>query len=254
MKADSKTLRLFGHWEDVRIQGTDRTYRIYACHPLDRILTIALILAVWAAVFLFFFCRSPKPRGIGVLLRGLGVIYLPAEIGPFIRLFLFWMAIPGVPSITVHGLEHWRQRRILRGELTARQGVLTKIGYSQYRSRGGITKWYRFLLEAKHPRSRKVVREVYKMPEHLFKEFEGRRQIPHACRVELVLLPPEKQKEARSMAFFDGCIDMLSMRVEHIFYLEDLPACCVPVEDLLFVPKRYGKRGAPKPCKRKHGK
>ena len=89
MKADSKTLRLFGHWEDVRIQGTDRTYRIYACHPLDRILTIALILAVWAAVFLFFFCRTPEPRGIGVLLRGLGVIYLPAEIGPFIRLFLF---------------------------------------------------------------------------------------------------------------------------------------------------------------------
>ena len=31
----------------------------------------SLLTAALAAVFLFFFCRSPKPRGIGVLLRGL---------------------------------------------------------------------------------------------------------------------------------------------------------------------------------------
>ena len=127
MNPKLKGLRLFGRWADAPIQGTSRTYRVYASHPLDRLLSVALVLIFWVAMFLHIFCRAPEPGSFGILLRGIGVIYLPGDMGPLIRFFLVWMAIPAVGYVGPHILEHGRQRRILRGELVARQGVLRKI-------------------------------------------------------------------------------------------------------------------------------
>ena len=236
MNPKLKGLRLFGHWADAPIQGTGRTYRLYASHPLDRLLSVALVLIFWVAVFLYVFCRAPRPDSFGLLLRGIGVIYLPRDMGPLIRFFLVWMAIPAVGCVAPHILEHGRQRRILRGELVARQGVLRKIGYTQdlkYRTVTGS----RFLLEVpgKHG---KMIHEVYKMPEWLFKEFKKERR-QRACRVELALLPPKHPRERKHSTDFPGAYtDRLHMRVEHIFYLETLSARCEPVKDFLFVQER----------------
>ena len=236
MNPKLKGLRLFGHWADAPIQGTGRTYRLYASHPLDRLLSVALVLIFWVAVFLYVFCRAPRPDSFGLLLRGIGVIYLPGDMGPLIRFFLVWMAIPAVGCVAPHILEHGRQRRILRGELVARQGVLRKIGYTQdlkYRTVAGS----RFLLEVpgKHG---KMIHEVYKMPERIFQEFKKERE-PRACRVELALLPPRRPRgRKRSTDFPSTYADRLHMRVEHIFYLETLSARCEPVKDFLFVQER----------------
>ena len=237
MNPKLKGLRLFGHWADAPIQGTGRTYRLYASHPLDRLLSIFLVLIFWGAVFLFFFCRNPKPGSFGILLRGIGVIYLPGDMGPFIRLFLAWMAIPAVGYVPPHILEHGRQRRILRGELVARQGVLRKIGYiCDYKYRRTVID-SRFLLEVpgKHG---KMIHEVYKMPEWIFQEFKKERE-QRACRVELALLPPKRPRERKHSTEFPGTYaDRLHMRVEHIFYLETLSARCEPVKDFLFFQER----------------
>lgn len=236
MNPKLKGLRLFGHWADAPIQGTGRTYRLYASHPLDRLLSVALVLIFWVAVFLYVFCRAPRPDSFGLLLRGIGVIYLPRDMGPLIRFFLVWMAIPAVGCVAPHILEHGRQRRILRGELVARQGVLRKIGYTQDLKYRTVTS-SRFLLEVpgKHG---KMIHEVYKMPERIFQEFKKERE-PRACRVELALLPPRRPRgRKRSTDFPSTYADRLHMRVEHIFYLETLSARCEPVKDFLFVQER----------------
>ena len=236
MNPKLKGLRLFGRWADAPIQGTSRTYRLYASHPLDRLLSVALVLIFWVAMFLYIFCRAPEPGSFGILFRGIGVIYLPGDMGPLIRFFLVWMAIPAVGYVGPHILEHGRQRRILRGELVARQGVLRKIGYTQdlkYRTVAGS----RFLLEVpgKHG---KMIHEVYKMPEWIFQEFKKERE-QRACRVELALLPPKRPRERKHSTEFPGTYaDRLHMRVEHIFYLETLSARCEPVKDFLFFQER----------------
>ena len=236
MNPKLKGLRLFGRWADAPIQGTSRTYRVYASHPLDRLLSVALVLVFWVAMFLYIFCRAPEPGSFGILLRGIGVIYLPGDMGPLIRFFLVWMAIPAVGYVGPHILEHGRQRRILRGELVARQGVLRKIGYTQdlkYRTVAGS----RFLLEVSGKHG-KMIHEVYKMPEWLFKEFKKERR-QRACRVELALLPPKHLRERKHSTDFPGAYtDRLHMRVEHIFYLEMLSARCKPLKDFLFVQER----------------
>lgn len=236
MNPKLKGLRLFGRWADAPIQGTSRTYRVYASHPLDRLLSVALVLIFWVAMFLYIFCRAPEPGSFGILLRGIGVIYLPGDMGPLIRFFLVWMAIPAVGYVGPHILEHGRQRRILRGELVARQGVLRKIGYTQdlkYRTVAGS----RFLLEVSGKHG-KMIHEVYKMPEWLFKEFKKERR-QRACRVELALLPPKHPRERKHSTDFPGAYtDRLHMRVEHIFYLEMLSARCKPLKDFLFVQER----------------
>ena len=236
MNPKLKGLRLFGRWADAPIQGTSRTYRVYASHPLDRLLSVALVLIFWVAMFLYIFCRAPEPGSFGILLRGIGVIYLPGDMGPLIRFFLVWMAIPAVGYVGPHILEHGRQRRILRGELVARQGVLRKIGYTQdlkYRTVAGS----RFLLEVSGKHG-KMIHEVYKMPEWLFKEFKKERR-QRACRVELALLPPKHPRERKHSTDFPGAYtDRLHMRVEHIFYLETLSARCEPVKDFLFFQER----------------
>ena len=236
MNPKLKGLRLFGRWADAPIQGTSRTYRVYASHPLDRLLSVALVLIFWVAMFLHIFCRAPEPGSFGILLRGIGVIYLPGDMGPLIRFFLVWMAIPAVGYVGPHILEHGRQRRILRGELVARQGVLRKIGYTQdlkYRTVAGS----RFLLEVSGKHG-KMIHEVYKMPEWLFKEFKKERR-QRACRVELALLPPKHPRERKHSTDFPGAYtDRLHMRVEHIFYLEMLSARCKPLKDFLFVQER----------------
>jgi hypothetical protein len=236
MNPKLKGLRLFGRWADAPIQGTSRTYRVYASHPLDRLLSVALVLIFWVAMFLYIFCRAPEPGSFGILLRGIGVIYLPGDMGPLIRFFLVWMAIPAVGYVGPHILEHGRQRRILRGELVARQGVLRKIGYTQdlkYRTVAGS----RFLLEVSGKHG-KMIHEVYKMPEWLFKEFKKERR-QRACRVELALLPPKHLRERKHSTDFPGAYtDRLHMRVEHIFYLEMLSARCKPLKDFLFVQER----------------
>ena len=239
-------LPLFGHWEDVSIQGTSRTFRLYARHPLDRLLTVGLVLLLWLAMFIHFFCRTAEPGTVGILLRGLGILYLPTDIKPLLRLFLFWMAIP-IPFVAAHILEYGRQKRILRGELTARPGILRKIGYLQdYKYRTVTAR--RLLLEVSS--QGRTAREVYKMPEHLFKEFQNEQGL-HACRVELALLPPKKPKARKhSGDFASNYIDQLHMRVEHIFYLETLPARCEPVRDFLFTPEKPSGQKAAR--KRKH--
>ena len=227
--------RLFGHWEDVKIQGTDRSYLLYAYHPLDFLLTDSLLLAVWAVLFLPFL-RSHRPDSTGILIRGIGIIYLPKNPEPFVRLFLAWMAIPMIFCVIPHVIYHNRQRRILRGELISRQGILSEISYSQHYSRGGTVRHYRFLLKVPKPHG-KFNHEVYELTERQVEEFGGG-QIPRACRVELALLPPKNPNKRKYMGLSGKYVNMLHMRVEKIFCLETLNAHCKPVRDLLFYPEQ----------------
>lgn len=241
-------VRLLGRWEDVTIQGTSRTYQIYAYHPLARLMSLGVILLLWTVLFFFAFCRSPGPNRMGVWMWGVRVLYVPLDLGPFLWLFLAWTAVPTVLFAFRHIPEHRRQRRILAGELTARRGVLAKIGYSRYVSRGGITRYYRFLLKVQEPGG-KLIREVYDMPEALYQEYKAQ-YAPRACQVELALLAPKGEKGRLFLGdtLPAGCSNVsspqLRMRVEHIFYLQALAARCEQEEDSLFVPERELHRGS----------
>ena len=60
-----------------------------------------------------------------------------------------------------------------------------------------------------------------------------------ACRVELAIFQPSnpnKLKDAWSIS--SRYINMLSTRVEKIFWLEQLSGRCPLIENLLFVPER----------------
>ena len=231
-----------GRWEDVTIQGTSRTYQIYAYHPLDRLMSLGVILFLWTVLFFFAFCRSPGPNRMGVWMWGVRVLYVPLDPGPFLRLFLAWTAVPTVLFAFRHIPEHRRQRRILAGELTARRGTLAKIGCSQYVSRGGITRYYRFLLKVQEP-SGKLIREIYDMPEALYQEYKAQ-YAPRACQVELALMAPKRPK---GRLFFEDTLPaglsnvstpQLRMRVEHIFYLQVLAVRCELEEDFLFTQEK----------------
>ena len=231
-----------GRWEDVAIQGTSRTYQIYAYHPLDRLMSLGVILFLWTVLFFFAFCRSPGPNRMGVWMWGVRVLYVPLDPGPFLRLFLAWTAVPTVLFAFRHIPEHRRQRRILAGELTARRGTLAKIGCSQYVSRGGITRYYRFLLKVQEP-SGKLIREIYDMPEALYQEYKAQ-YAPRACQVELALMAPKRPK---GRLFFEDTLPaglsnvstpQLRMRVEHIFYLQVLAVRCELEEDFLFTQEK----------------
>ena len=229
-------LRLFGRWESVKIQGTERTYKFYAYHMLDRLLTIGLILTIWIILYSFFM-RSPRPNSIPVRFHMVGLIYWPKDVKIIIKPFLAWMALPSVLFGVGHTVEHRRQQRILRGELIARQGILRKIGYFQYTGRGGTSRTYRFVLEVSGTEG-ELNHEAYEMREQLFKEFKDKMDF-RACRVELALLPPSnpnKLKDAWSIS--SRYINMLSTRVEKIFWLEQLSGRCPLIENLLFVPER----------------
>ena len=242
MKKVWRGIRLLGRWEDVTIQGTSRTYQIYAYHPLDRLMSLGVILFLWTVLFFFAFCRSPGPNSMGVWMWGCRVLYVPLDPGPFLRLFLAWTAVPTVLFAFRHIPEHRRQRRILAGELTARRGTLAKIGCSQYVSRGGITRYYRFLLKVQEPGGR-LVREVYDMPEALYQEYKAQ-YAPRACQVELALLAPKGEKgrlffgDTLPAGLSDVSTPQLRMRVEHIFYLQALAVRCELEEDFLFTQEK----------------
>ena len=242
MKKVWRGIRLLGRWEDVTIQGTSRTYQIYAYHPLDRLMSLGVILFLWTVLFFFAFCRSPGPNRMGVWMWGCRVLYVPLDPGPFLRLFLAWTAVPTVLFAFRHIPEHRYQRRIQAGELTARRGVLEKIGYSQYFSRGGITRYYRFLLKVQEPGG-KLIREVYDMPEALYQEYKAR-YAPRACQVELALLAPKGEKgrlffgDTLPAGLSDVSTPQLRMRVEHIFYLQVLAVRCELEEDFLFTQEK----------------
>lgn len=242
MKKVWRGIRLLGRWEDVTIQGTSRTYQIYAYHPLDRLMSLGVILFLWTVLFFFAFCRSPGPNRMGVWMWGVRVLYVPLDLGPFLRLFLAWTAVPTVLFAFRHIPEHRRQRRILAGELTARRGTLAKIGCSQYVSRGGITRYYRFLLKVQEPGGR-LVREVYDMPEALYQEYKAQ-YAPRACQVELALLAPKSPKgrlflgDTLPAGLSDVSTPQLRMRVEHIFYLQALAVRCELEEDFLFTQEK----------------
>ena len=78
-------LRLFGRWESVKIQGTERTYKFYAYHMLDRLLTIGLILTIWIILYSFFM-RSPRPNSIPVRFHMVGLIYWPKDVKIIIKI------------------------------------------------------------------------------------------------------------------------------------------------------------------------
>ncbi len=242
MKKVWRGIRLLGRWEDVTIQGTSRTYQIYAYHPLDRLMSLGVILFLWTVLFFFAFCRSPGPNRMGVWMWGCRVLYVPLDPGPFLRLFLAWTAVPTVLFAFRHIPEHRYQRRIQAGELTARRGVLEKIGYSQYFSRGGITRYYRFLLKVQEPGG-KLIREVYDMPEALYQEYKAR-YAPRACQVELALLAPKSPKgrlflgDTLPAGLSNVSTPQLRMRVEHIFYLQVLAVRCELEEDFLFTQEK----------------
>jgi len=70
MNPKLKGLRLFGRWADAPIQGTSRTYRVYASHPLDRLLSVALVLIFWVAMFPPTFCRAQSQAALGFCFVG----------------------------------------------------------------------------------------------------------------------------------------------------------------------------------------
>lgn len=238
MRVEVKTLRLFGRWEDVPIQGTERTCRLYACHPLDRIITTGLVLLGWAVIFLPIFSHD-GPGRLGVRIWEHFVIYVPTDRAGWLSLFqafLLSMAIPTVLFTVAHVTDHLRQRRILRGELTARRGVLCRIGRQRTIRRGGPLWEYRLVLHVVDS-GKMAAHEVYEMPEPFFKEFE-KEHSGRACLVELVLLPPkDPDKQCRSTAIPDTYRNMLHMRLMHIFWLQTQAAHCKTVDDFLFIPE-----------------
>lgn len=249
-KKPQKRLQLFGHWEDVRVQGTCRTYRFYAYHPLDRILAIGIFMGIYVVLYILCFCHD-GPGRLAVLLWRRWVVYVPTDMGLFFRPFLILMIFLGLFCIPIHVEEHRRQQRILRGELVSRQGVLCEIGRRRISKTSHYE--YRFLLRVQGPGG-KVLHEVYEMPEEIFEEIDME-HTGRACHVELALLPPKDPDKKNYLGYIPPTyVNKLHMRVEHIFWLEALPVRCETIDRFLFdreqsnhaSPKPAEKRGQPK--------
>ena len=228
-------IKIWGHYETVKIQGTQRTAEVY----------VPTLLNYGSLPFLFFIIpfamiiSSKEGR-------------LEAMTSPLFLLFA--LANFSLSFLCIYGNIRIKQylKRILNGELIARTGELYVVSSVVYAVRGNLCH-YRFAI--RNHKAKNIYPEViYEMPQRLYEKFcdqRGSQSVCHAYLVEFAVLPPECSSEFRfwnassklrkgAQSSSHGNIEYYAKlpiscsEVVEIFYIQELSYICKTDNDFLF--------------------
>lgn len=227
-------MKIWGHYESVKIQGSQRTAEVY----------VPTLLNYGTLPLLFFIL----PFAIIIS----GKEDLEAMKSPFV--LLFTLASFGLSFISIYATIKIKRdlKRILNGELIARTGELYIVSSVLYAVRGHLCR-YRFAIRD-HSTKNGYPEVIYKMSQSLYEKFcaqGGNRSVSHAYFVEFAVLPPEGSSEFRlwnaSSKLRKGAQSSSRENIEHyaklpiscaevveIFYVRELSYICKTDNDLLF--------------------
>lgn len=171
---------LWGRWETVPVQGTERRARIYIPSRLGR-----WAFRIWLALFPILIFSARMPSWMGPVLLAVFYVFL---VGDF---------------MTREALPKKEYQRVLAGELVVRKGELRVL--SELRTNISGSKRFRFLL-LRHLKNGALREEIYEFSVDLFGRHPNyikhmdpfhmmrRRGVP-AYAVEVVVLPPREGEE-----------------------------------------------------------
>lgn len=230
-------MRIWGHYESVKIQGSDRTAEVYIPTWLNYACLPVLFFALPFAVV--FSSKESLESAIN---------------SPLVFLFFLVSFILGLMSLYGIHLRIRDQKRVLNGELVARTGELYIV------SRIHVSKsffHYRFAIRNYKMKSG-FYEVIYEMPQMLYNKFvdqcssTGRSlSVCPAYQVEFAILPPldvpeyrcwdatsKLRKSAQSSVYGNlesyAKLPISCSEVVDIFYIKELPYICKTGNDFLF--------------------
>ena len=227
-------MKIWGHYESVKIQGSQRTAEVY----------VPTFLNYGTLPFLVFI----TPFAI-IISSGDGFEVMKTPI-----VLLFTLATSSLSFLFILGTVKATHnlKRILKGELIARTGELYVVSKMSYGIRGRLY-CYRFAIRD-HSTKNGYTEVIYEMSQSLYEKFcaqGGNRSVSHAYFVEFAVLPPEGSSEFRlwnaSSKLRKGAQSSSRENIEHyaklpiscaevveIFYIRELSYICKTDNDLLF--------------------
>lgn len=227
-------MKIWGHYESVKIQGSQRTAEVY----------VPTFLNYGTLPFFFFIAPFAIIHSSG---EGLEAMESPLFL-------LFTLSLFGLSFMSIYAIIKIKRnlRRILNGELIIRTGELYIVSSWLYGVRDNSC-YYRFAIR-NHSTKNGYPEVIYEMPQKLYKKFcvqGGNRSVSHAYFVEFAVLPPEGSSEFRlwnaSSKLRKGAQSSSRENIEHyaklpiscaevveIFYIRELSYICKTDNDLLF--------------------
>lgn len=227
-------MKIWGHYESVKIQGSQRTAEVY----------VPTMLNYGKLPFLFFIVPFAILHSSG---EGLEEMASPLFL-------LFTLASFGLSFMSIYAIIKIKRdlKRILNGELIARTGELYIVSSRLYGVRDKAC-YYRFAIRDRSTKNG-YPEVIYEMPQRLYKKFcaqGGNQTVSHAYFVEFAVLPPERssefrlwdassklRKRAKSSSREDiehfAKLPISCAEVVEIFYVRELSYICKTDNDLLF--------------------
>jgi len=173
-------MKIWGHYESVKIQGSQRTAEVYVPTMLN-----------YGTLPLLFFILP-----FAIIISGKGD--LESMKSPFV--LLFTLASFGLSFISIYATIKIKRdlKRILNGELIARTGELYIVSSVLYNVRGHLCR-YRFAIRNRNTKN-SYPEVIYEMSQSLYEKFcaqIGSQSVFQAYLVEFAVLPPECSSEFR---------------------------------------------------------
>ena len=212
-------MKIWGHYESVKIQGSQRTAEVYVPTMLN-----------YGTLPLLFFILP-----FAIIISGKGD--LESMKSPFV--LLFTLASFGLSFISIYATIKIKRdlKRILNGELIARTGELYIVSSVLYNVRGHLCR-YRFAIRNRNTKN-SYPEVIYEMSQSLYEKFcaqIGSQSVFHAYLVEFAVLPPECSSEFR---LWDASSKLRkrakSSSHENIEYFAKLPISCAEVVEIFYV-------------------
>ncbi len=212
-------MKIWGHYESVKIQGSQRTAEVY----------VPTFLNYGTLPFLVFI----TPFAI-IISSGDGFEVMKTPI-----VLLFTLATSSLSFLFILGTVKATHnlRRILKGELIARTGELYVVSKMSYGIRGRLY-CYRFAIRD-HSTKNGYPEVIYEMSQSLYEKFcaqGGNRSVFHAYFVEFAVLPPEGSSEFRlwnaSSKLRKGAQSSSRENIEHY---AKLPISCAEVVEIFYI-------------------
>lgn len=235
-------MKIWGHYETVKIQGTQRTTEVF----IPSILNLSCFpLGVFIMPFLMFLSSGEGPEEWKS----------PGHILIILGFFAF-----GLLCVYATFKRRKDYKRIQNGELVSRTGELYCVsGMRLSISSGGRPDRFRFAVR-NYRGSSTFPEEIYEMPRKLYEKFLSQYQIEentiydnlHSYLVEYVVLPPldvpefrcwttssKLQKHTNAFFFYKvaehyGKLPISLSKVIENFYIKELPNRCKVGNDFLF--------------------
>ena len=234
-------IKIWGHYETVKMQGTQRTTEVFIPSLLN---SSCFPLGVFIMPFLIFLSGG----------EALEEWKSPGHILILLGFFAFGL-------LCVYGTYKVRKdyKRIQNGELVARTGELYFVSGMRSRISSGRPDVFRFAVR-NYRGSSTFPEEIYEMPRKIYEKFLAQYQIKedtiysdlHSYLVEYIVLPPLDVPEFRcwttssklrksiqaispdEVAEHYGKLPISRSDVIEIFYIKELPNRCEVGYDFLF--------------------